>query len=453
MAAFDQYIVTFGDRNGFTDITSDVMGFTSSIEAGIGQLGKMSATLTINNNDGDYTPSEGGGNGAYKTVDWYTQVLRIRAETLSRDVELFSGVIREIDISDNGVNSTVTIKAVDWTQTVTGAADDITELPTSHAIGQAINNVLRGESGWGAGVTLQSFGDISATNNPVAFTLGVATSNVGRVAQTNVEAFDIITQTLLPAGPFVNYPGQISFQASPKYNIFNYFLIDSTLNKTSFAGNVQFSETPSAATPATTVLPITALTVDFTTDNLTSSTEVTSGISGLTTQTNTNTDAAEKYGSRTRAYRSTANVSNADVADVASFWTNRQSTVRYTPSRISTTISAIEQACGDNAYLALSYLFSLAEIPFSTATITYTPTGGTVVDSHTVIQKRTVRATPSDTTITLDLLPAQDYQSFVLNSKTLGVLGGTLDTYDKATYTYDENVQYDGFPVQGNRLG
>ena len=422
MPAFDNYIVEFGDRNGYTDITSDVLGFITSIEVGIGQLGKMTATLSIDNNAGNYTPEQGGGNGAYKTVDWYTQAVLIEAQTPLRTVEVFSGVIREVNIADNGVNSTVTIVAVDWAQTVTGAKADITESSSPVAIGTAINNVLEGTSGWGAGVTLQSFGDATATNNPVAFTLGVATSDVGRVAQTNVEAFDIITQTQLPAGPFLNYPGGIGFQASPKINNFNYFLIDSTLNKTSFAGNVEFSETPSAVTPATTVLPATSLTVDFTTDNLTTTTAVTSGISGLSTQTSTNTTAAEKYGSRSRVYGKTANVSNADAADVASFWTSRQSTVRYTPVRITTTISAIEAACGNNAYLALTYLLSLTEAPFSTATITFTPTGGTQITTGTVIQRRTVRATPSDTTIILDLLPAVDYQSFVLDSAVLGVL-------------------------------
>jgi len=39
-----------------------------------------------------------------------------------------------------------------------------------------------------------------------------------------------------------------------------------------------------------------------------------------------------------------------------------------------------------------------------------------------VISGRTIKATPGNTTITLDLLPAQDYQSFVLDSSTLGVL-------------------------------
>ena len=87
------------------------------------------------------------------------------------------------------------------------------------------------------------------------------------------------------------------------------------------------------------------------------------------------------------------------------------------------------------------------------ATVTYTPTAGSQVTDNCVISGRTIQAVPGRTTITLNLLPAEDYQSFVLDSNLLGVLGGTLDTYDKATYTYDEDVLYNGVPVHGFRLG
>ena len=56
------------------------------------------------------------------------------------------------------------------------------------------------------------------------------------------------------------------------------------------------------------------------------------------------------------------------------------------------------------------------------ATITYTPTAGSQVTDNCVIAGRSIQAVPGRTTITLDLLPAQDYQSFVLDSDTLGVL-------------------------------
>ena len=428
MAAFDNYIVTFGDRNGDNTITSDVLGFSTVIEAGIGQFGKMTANLTIDNNTGNYTPQEGGGNGTYKTVDWYSQRLEIKAVTgtgtvTPRTTIVFSGVIRGIDITDNGINSTVNIAAVDWLQTATGTPADITESTSAVNVDTAINRALEGVSGYGNGVTLQNFGDATATINPAVFNISSSVSQIARPAQTNVEALDIVSQTQLPAGPFVNYPGEIEFNTSPKTTDFNYYLLNRTLEKdVFFRGNVKFSENPTAPTVTTAELPATSLRVDFTTDNLTTVTSATSGLAGSTTQTVTATAAAEKYGSRSRVYNKTANLSDADALGVANFWTNRQSTIRYTPAQVTTTVSAIVAACGINSNLALSYLFSAKLLPFSLCEVEYTPTGGTQISQATVVRRRTIRATPADTTITLDLLPAVDYQSFTLDSTVLGVL-------------------------------
>jgi len=47
-----------------------------------------------------------------------------------------------------------------------------------------------------------------------------------------------------------------------------------------------------------------------------------------------------------------------------------------------------------------------------------------------------------------------DFAPFVLDDTVFGVLGGTLDDYDKPTYTYDDNIAYEGaLDEKGNRLG
>ena len=90
--------------------------------------------------------------------------------------------------------------------------------------------------------------------------------------------------------------------------------------------------------------------------------------------------------------------------------------------------------------------------------ITYTPTGGSQTTADCVISGRTINATPKQTTIILDLLPAVDYQSFRLDSPIIGVLAGiaNVTTYDDSGVTYDDVAEpYDGSgtTIEGFRLG
>lgn len=419
--AFDTYVISFGDRLSETDLTDRVQGFTTTAEVGLGELGTSSARVTLKNFDGAFIPAEGGGNGTYKDVDWRTQRLTIRVETYARDVLVFQGVITAISFDDNGVYSTVTLSARDWMQVATGEQATLTQ-GTQFSINNALNDALDGVNGWGAGVTLPEFGDSAATQNPVCFVYGIENKQVQRPAVSNVTAVDIIGNVLLPSGPFVHYVGEIGFQYVPtKFNNFTSFIVTSSLSKGLTTGQVVFNETPSGSSVASTELPIFELSTGFNDDAITNDTQITSLISGTTQQQAVNDDSIAKYGQRTRFYSSTANATNADASDVANFWTSRQGTPRYSPLKITTKLSMIEAFCGVNAYLQLSYLLS-NQVLWSTATITATPTGGVSTTTGNVVYKRTVNATPSDTTITLELLPAQDYQSFVLDSDTFGVL-------------------------------
>jgi hypothetical protein len=46
-----------------------------------------------------------------------------------------------------------------------------------------------------------------------------------------------------------------------------------------------------------------------------------------------------------------------------------------------------------------------------------------------------------------------DYAPFVLDDTVFGVLGGATETFDDATVFYDDNIDYDGSVLIGNRLG
>ena len=46
-----------------------------------------------------------------------------------------------------------------------------------------------------------------------------------------------------------------------------------------------------------------------------------------------------------------------------------------------------------------------------------------------------------------------DYAPFVLDDAVFGVLGGATETFDDSTVFYDDNIDYDGSVLTGNRLG
>jgi hypothetical protein len=94
----------------------------------------------------------------------------------------------------------------------------------------------------------------------------------------------------------------------------------------------------------------------------------------------------------------------------------RMSEITYVPERVTVRASSTPTAGVFNDLLDVTDGF------WQVCDIEYTPTGAASTTTGSVIVSRTINATPRDTTIVLDLLPAANYQSFTLNSDILGVL-------------------------------
>ena len=452
MPAWPDYTITIVDFNHTIDVTDLCTGFSTEIKVGIAELGKASATVTLDNDDGRFTPYEGGGTGTYRYLDWYSQTIQIVNDTTR---VVFDGVIRDISFDDNGVNSTMTITAVDW---LSAASSEVVDAPAVGSLGtpgESMTRALQGIAGWGPGVTLPYFGDSTATQNPVCFDQGTGSTKTAMVALTSVTAHDIIATVIMPAGPSVHFPGAITFQQSPRIATYRCDVVDYTLNKTFAEGGVIFDENPSATTSADARLPFSKLEIGYSDDLLTTTATVQSGVAlAYYSFTSTNTDAEERYGSRARTYLDIGEPGLAAVTQSAEFWTQRAAEVRYVPIRIETRTSVSEAALGNLGRSKMNDLLAMQTVPFSVARITYTATNGAQVDVPMVITGRKVNATPSDTRIILDMIPAVDWQSFVLDDDLLGILGDITDQYDEATIEYDQlGFDYDGETLVGNRLG
>ena len=95
----------------------------------------------------------------------------------------------------------------------------------------------------------------------------------------------------------------------------------------------------------------------------------------------------------------------------------------YAATALTVKLSSIISKCDNAAYQSLANLLDIQSGLWNTAAVEYTPTGsaGQVTD-NCLMFGRTINATPSDTTITVEFVPAANYQYFTLNSDVLGVL-------------------------------
>lgn len=433
MGIYDGWTIELFDATSNTDLTSYAQGFQTRVKFNIGRFSKYAASITLDNDDGAFTPASGGGTGTFANTDWLANAIRIRPNSSSNDV--FEGVIADAQFRDNGVNSTVTLTCKDWLTVASSNRFDISENTTEERNVDLMGKILAGSptyTGYGTGAVLPALGEPTWTRLPFIRVLsnqdysfypeGVnAPDKLARPAATNVTSLDYINRTIFGGYPCIAAPNSIlpfAFANSIQYNI---AYIGRSLTKDPFwFDQFAFSESPSGTT-----LAFSDLTFGFEFDDITTQTNIDSGMTSGPTATVTDTDAQNKYGTRARYYAKTGNTvqndtgNSAGASGAASFWVERQSEARYIPRTLTTSVELIEKTNGATGETELHSLFPSI---FAPCNITYTPTGGSQITAKCVISGMTVNATPGRTTITLDLLPAQDYQSFVLNSSTLGVL-------------------------------
>ena len=426
MTAWAGWRIDLIDGATLTEITQYVQGFKIRNQIRIGRFSPTDVTLTLNNNGGEFTPTAGGGTGTFATTDWLTKAIRIGPSDDSSRSSARAVFVADFELKDNGTQSTVKLICRDWMSVASSQQHDVAENTSTTDFATFIENVLKGTSGFGDGATFPNFG-ITPTSINVQIrdfmSSDETVDEMARPAATNVTSIDYINRAVFNGYPCIVIP--IDAGISGTAVGFAALALNRTLTyKNASRVPFTFSENPSGTT-----LAFARLDPGFNFDDLTSTATVASGMTGISSQTSTNTATGEKYGTRARRYASTGNNVTTDsgddagALDAAKFWTNRQDTPRYVPRQLETSIELIDDRNGSAAALTLKYLLDYYFPWFQTCDITYTPTNGNQVTAQCVIAGRTIQAVPGRTTITLDLLPAVDYQSFILDSTTLGILG------------------------------
>lgn len=137
------YQVEIGPISALVDHTSACRGFAIDQRLEFFRLSSQSLTVAFTNHDGAYTPAAAGGTGAYASTDWFGQAVRISASTNNGDdAVLFVGILDQFDLSDTGIESIVTMQAVDWLSIAARGPFTFPGVLGSEHIGEAIEDVL-----------------------------------------------------------------------------------------------------------------------------------------------------------------------------------------------------------------------------------------------------------------------------------------------------------------------
>lgn len=429
-----QYTITLFDADNSDDITDRVMGFSCTTSAPFGASGSATATLTLANNDGAFTPNAG---GTYGAVDYFAKAILIDAETFENGVAvkeggltvdpvtIFHGLITGFDLNDNGLNSTVTLTCDDWL--AVGGRSRVTQPTLATGTDVGIASFPYAGATTQSSLPLLAAADYSVTVKRLnSSTVVPANYRVGAGPEGN--AAQILDSEIMPSGPFVYWPYLIRDSLFADEMEYWAAGLNPYLNRDVVSGNweerqytFEWTESPSSSGE----IGFRELKRGWTIDLLKNRADVTKGNAGIETpvqQSSVSAGSVDAYGESAVTVTETVHELNSDALVAAERWAHRFDTPSFVPRVLTTSLGLLSSSpagSGVSVHFALSAVRSL----WNRFDVTYTPTGA--VSARTdrcVAVRRSINATPEDTTITYDLVPYVDATSFVLDSSVLGVL-------------------------------
>jgi hypothetical protein len=431
MTISTSWTVSIGTKGSFTDFSSRTAGLTVTQRLQRGALGYGNAAITLRNNDGELTPNAG---GTYDSVDWFSQLVRLTATvtdgTFSETVPVFTGTIEDFDVLDDGVTSNVAISCLDF-MAISGRspAADISAYygPDTLSASGAFRTMYHGSpGGLVPGVELGLYGGTTARISTPAVNTG--TIQQYYIPLGNVTVGEVVNDSILPIEICHAWPTELKFAGEtgaiydPDYVVY-FSSADMTRTSTSTADKRAPIQFEFVENPAGNQLIANRIGAGYTFKEMRNYANVEGTFTGATKQIAESSSSISKYGQSAVGFRNAATFTDAQSSEAATRWANRFDDVGYTVDRLTLKASTVTARCANAAYERFADLLDIRSGLWNVATVEYTPTGAsTAVTDVSVLYGRTINATPSDTTITCELVPASNYQSFVLDSGTLGVL-------------------------------
>ena len=419
--AFDlTWKVQIADCASTLDITSFVFDGLVDMNAPIGQAGRSTAKITINNQSGAFTPF---GSGTYANVNWFSKALVIRASSVStsQDNIVYSGLITDFTVNNESkFQSTVSLVANDFL-TIAGRTNSFSNIftPIDTDASDLINKMIPG-------------GPFPTYFLPIQtpFVGGTAKSRISVSSATAIgpvlESDDLQQGRLsdwINNQIMTSLPGTIfmdGYTNTATLWTWQGMVIDRTLNRTD-AGQRTYSFVDKNASSGE--IPYSTIDVNFDLNVLTND-AVCSNVGGYSIN---KIDAAsgDLYGVRTRNYAGLINRFDVDTETVADFWANRYSVPRYIPASVSTSYAVVRGAAVDDGVALTGFidLLTARTALWNRISVEYQLAGmNSFAVAEVVAYSRQIAFNPSNTTITLGVVSGVDNQSFELDSSTYGIL-------------------------------
>ena len=412
MAIETAFTITIGNLSATYDITDQVQSFYVNSQCNLAEIGTSSGAMTIKNFTGSFTPD---GGGTYGNIDWFNQAVFINGTTTVSGIptafNLFHGIISKFELNDNGTFSTVTISFID-AFTAGGRSDTVSSNTGFEDASVAVKNFYQNF----LTTTPAQMPTLGGTSIGYVCTVDLLTDDFEIFCTTTGvgTSLNATIQTLItPVGPSILMPTTIAL-TSPDFHIqlLDYTFTRNAANRTTFI----FKDD----TVSGTELPFETLRTGYDESMLTNNVEIINA-SGSITITDFNDASTTKYGQRFRSYGQGGFSLTETMRNTASSWVERFGDVIFAPISLTFTSTQMESAA-NAAEPFYNKLLDISTAIWQPAEITYTPTGCPEQTVMAVIKGRTVSATPDQTTITLDLVTANQYQSFILDDQYLGVL-------------------------------
>lgn len=425
--------IEVGNAGALYDFTNRVRGLRVQQDCDIGTFGSGQAFIELDNNDGALTPTPGG--STYQQLNWFSFGVfisgTVTSGTGSSGFELFHGIVNDFELVDNGVNSIVLLGAVDafsigGRNRVTAVDIEGTTnifITEEDAIEAVYNGYTTGGVTYIEQVKFPYLGGLTYPNVNI-YSTGSVASNVAIILENinDAAAADVVNNGIMATAPSVGYPTTIELNAASAQ--IRGYIVNRDLTKDAYSGGTDlteqrtfyFNETPTGAE-----LPIAYMRRGYTIGDLINSAQIASTVTGVTAQESTNEDSIQQFGVRNTSFQSFS-TTDARALETATLLTTRFSEIRFEPNEMSVRASQLADL-PDALEDVWENLLDVRTGQWNPVVIEYTPTGAsTPIVSNCVIRSRIVEATPADVTLTMQLVPAADYQSFVLDSDVLGVL-------------------------------
>lgn len=380
------------------------------------------ATLTLNNYDGALTPDEIGGNGTYKALNWFRQVVTITAKVTRStgtvtEKGTFYGFVDGFELEDNGRYSTVTITAVDWL-TVASRSEAIASL----ALGDRdIQFLLAGVVGrLDTEADLPYYGIYPPVTVYRKLSDDVADLRAGIVLNDTFQSQtgsvgDQLANQIMPSGLCLMWAASMAYVSGPNAT-YEAAMIGNTLNRIAAppTGWERWTFNLKAGTTANNELDVVDIEYGYAIENLANQARISNGTNTANVKYTTSINA---YGNAMFEATDTINANLASATTQANAVSQRFGFLSYRPIAVTLTSANLANA-NDGSDDVLAELLSINGL-WQRVELTVTPTGGTSKLTKHLILSRSINATPKDTTIRLGLVGQNQFQSFILNTSEL----------------------------------